>query len=94
MQMDASTTRTIATTATTTFTKTVTTDHSALAVGECVTAVGPPDDTGAVAASSISIRQPGPTGCQGGFGGPGRGRGTGRAEPGAATSSDDGMNGA
>jgi Domain of unknown function (DUF5666) len=73
--------RTVTTTQSTTFTKTVATDHSALAVGECVTALGPSDDTGAVAASSINIRPPGPNGCQGG-GGPGRG--TGQTGPGAA----------
>lgn len=63
-------TRAVTTTQATTFSKTVTTDRSALAVGQCVTAVGPSDDTGTVAASSISIRQPGPQGCQGGFGDP------------------------
>lgn len=66
-------TRSVTTTQATTFTKTATTDKSALAVGQCVTAVGPSDDTGTVAASAISIRQSDPTGC----GGPGRaGRGT------------------
>jgi hypothetical protein len=65
------TTRTVTTTATTVFTRTVTTDKSGLAVGQCVTAMGPSDDTGTVAASSISIRQPSPNGCLG-FGGPGR----------------------
>lgn len=84
-------TRSVTTTRTTTFSKTVASDHSALAVGECVTAVGPSDNTGAVAASSISIRQPGPRGCQGGFGG----RGTGRAGSGASnTGSNDRVNGA
>lgn len=66
-------TRGVTTTPATTYSKTVATDHSALAVGQCVTAVGPSDDTGTVAASSISIRPSGPQGCQGGFGGPGRG---------------------
>ncbi|MBV8540423.1 MAG: hypothetical protein JO063_00975 [Pseudonocardiales bacterium] len=86
-------TRSVTTTATTTFSKTVATDHAALAVGECVTAFGPSDDTGAVTASSISIRQPGPRGCQGGFGGPGGGRG--RAGSGAPNTGDTGtVNGA
>ncbi|MGH3783625.1 MAG: hypothetical protein ACRDRO_24135 [Pseudonocardiaceae bacterium] len=67
----SSASRAVTTAQATTFSKTVTTDHSVLAVGQCVTAVGPSDDTGTVAASSISIRQPGPQGCQGGFGGPG-----------------------
>ncbi|MGB8256716.1 MAG: DUF5666 domain-containing protein, partial [Pseudonocardiaceae bacterium] len=58
-------TRAVTTTQATTFSKTVATDHSALAVGQCVTAAGPSDDTGTVTASSISIRQPGPQGCQG-----------------------------
>jgi uncharacterized protein DUF5666 len=89
VQMGASTaTRTIITTATTTFTKTVPTDHSALAIGECVTAVGPSDDTGTVTASSISIRQPGPNGCQGGLGGPGRD--PGRTGPGTANTGSNG----
>ena len=61
-------TRTVTTTGSTTFSKTVATDHSALAVGECVTAAGPADDTGAVAASAITISQPGPNGCTAGFG--------------------------
>lgn len=88
-------TRTVTTTQSSTFTKTIATDHSALAVGECVTALGPSDDTGAVAASMISIRQPDPNGCQGGFGGPGRGRGPARTGPGAAdTGSNGGLNGA
>jgi Domain of unknown function (DUF5666) len=86
-------TRSVTTTPTTTFSKNVVVDKSGLAVGECVTAVGPSDDTGAVAASSISIRQPGPNGCQVGFGGPGRG--PGRAGPGAATTGgNDGVHGA
>ena len=64
--------RSVTTMQATTFTKTAITDKSALAVGQCMTAVGPSDDTGTVAASSISIRQPGPNGC-GGPGRPGRG---------------------
>jgi len=68
--------RSVTTTQATTFTKTATTDKSALAVGQCVTAVGPSDDTGTVAASSIIIRQPGPNGC-GGPGRPGRGAANG-----------------
>ncbi|MGH3770477.1 MAG: DUF5666 domain-containing protein [Pseudonocardiaceae bacterium] len=89
-------TRSVTTTQTTTFSKTVATDHSALAVGQCVNALGPSDGTGAVAASSISIRQPGPNGCQGGFGpGGGRGRGPGRAGSGAPNTASNGrVNGA
>jgi hypothetical protein len=70
----ANTPRTVTITPATTFSKVVGADHTALAVGQCVTALGPADDTGAVAASAISIRQPGPAGCTGGFGGPGGGR--------------------
>lgn len=78
VQLGASTTtRSVTTTQTTAFTKTTTTDKSALAVGQCVTAAGPADDTGTVAASSISIRQPGPNGCQGGPGRAGRGAASG-----------------
>ena len=69
----SNTTRSVVTSQTTTFSKTVSTDKASVAVGECVSAVGPSDDTGTVTASSINIRQPGPNGCQGGFGGPGRG---------------------
>ena len=67
----SNTPRTVTTTATTAFNKTVAADKSNLAVGQCVTAMGPSDDTGTVAASSITIRQPGPNGCLGGFGGSG-----------------------
>jgi hypothetical protein len=73
VQTDGSnTTRTVTTTGATVFSRTVATDKSGLVVGQCVTAMGPSDDTGTVAASSISIRQPSPDGCLGGFGGPGR----------------------
>ncbi|HEY2764957.1 MAG TPA: DUF5666 domain-containing protein [Pseudonocardiaceae bacterium] len=76
-------TRTVTTTGSTTFSKTVTADHSALAVGQCVTAAGPADDTGAVAASAITISQPGPNGCTAGFGGRrGTGQGGGSGQPG------------
>lgn len=76
-------TRTVTTTGSTTFSKTVATDHSALAVGQCVMAAGPSDDTGAVAASSISISQPGPNGCAAGFGGRrGAGQRGGSGQPG------------
>ena len=67
-------TRTVTTTQATTFSKDIPTDHSALAVGQCVSAIGPSDDTGTVTASSISIRPAGLQGCQGGFGGPGGSR--------------------
>jgi hypothetical protein len=52
-------------------------------VGLCVTAIGPADSTGAVTATSISIRPAtngscfGGFGGRGGFGGPGPAAGTG-----------------
>ncbi len=60
------TTRTVTTSTSTVYDQTVPASSSALKVGECVTAVGPADSTGAVTATSISIRQPGPNGCTGG----------------------------
>lgn len=76
----------VTTTASTTYSKTSTATASALAVGQCVTAVGPSDDTGAVTARSISIRPAGPGGCTSGrrFGGrPGQGAGAGSGGNGA-----------
>jgi hypothetical protein len=51
--------------------KTVSATASALKVGLCVTAIGTPNSIGAVAARSIRISQPGPSGCVTGFGGRG-----------------------
>jgi hypothetical protein len=51
--------------------KTVTASASALKVGQCITAVGTANSIGAVAARSIRISQPGPSGCVTGFGGRG-----------------------
>jgi hypothetical protein len=62
------TTVTVQTTSTTTFTQTGPSSASALAVGECVTAIGPSSSTGAVTARSVAISQPGPSGCASGFG--------------------------
>jgi hypothetical protein len=45
------------------FTKSVSADAHALAVGKCVLAAGPTDDTGAVTARSMTITTPGPNGC-------------------------------
>lgn len=63
---------------TTAFTETGRATASALRVGECVTAVGPTNSTGAVAATRIAISNPGPNGCTQRFGraGAGSGRGT------------------
>jgi hypothetical protein len=72
----ANTTTTVTTDSSTTFSKVVTASQSALAVGQCVTAVGPADQTGAVTANSITIRPPGPNGCVvGNRGGQGGGNG-------------------
>jgi hypothetical protein len=68
----ASATTTVTTDASTTFTKVVSAGQSNLAVGQCIAAIGPADQTGAVTANSIAIRQPGPNGCFTGRGGQGR----------------------
>jgi hypothetical protein len=60
---------TVTVTGSTTFTKTISATSSVLAVGDCIAAIGPTDDTGAVTATSISVSQPGPKGCALGFGG-------------------------
>lgn len=78
----ASTTRTVATVGTTTYTKTVKASNSALAVGTCVTALGTADDTGTIAATSISVRTAQDGICTGGLGrqggtNPGAGPGAG-----------------
>jgi len=61
----------------TTFTQTVPATSTAVVVGQCATALGPASDTGAITASTISVRAPTSTGCVttfgagfgGGFGG-------------------------
>jgi hypothetical protein len=62
---------TVTTTATTKYLKTVTAKPSALKVGQCITAVGTANSIGAIAARTIRISQPGPSGCVSGFGGRG-----------------------
>jgi hypothetical protein len=62
---------TVTTTAATTYLKTITAAPSALKVGQCITAVGTANSIGAIAARSIRISQPGPSGCVTGFGGRG-----------------------
>jgi hypothetical protein len=63
---------TVTTTSATTYSKTLSATSTALAVGECVTAIGKTDDTGAVTASSIAIEAKVNGGCASGFGrGPG-----------------------
>lgn len=58
----------------TTYSKVESATSSALAVGDCIAAVGSTDDTGAVTAKTIGISKAGPNGCTQGFAG-GRGRG-------------------
>ncbi len=60
---------TVTTSATTKYLKTAAAKPSALKVGQCITAIGTPNSIGAVAARSIRISQPGPSGCTSGFGG-------------------------
>jgi hypothetical protein len=80
----ASTKVTVTVGASTTFTKVVPVTHTALAVGECISALGPVDDTGAVTATSIGIRPAGPNGCFTGFGRQGGGTGSGGASTGTS----------
>jgi hypothetical protein len=58
--------------------KTVSATPSALKVGQCITAIGTANSIGAVAARSIRVSQPGPSGCVSGFGGRGGFGGFGR----------------
>jgi hypothetical protein len=71
----ADTSITVTTTAATKYVKVLTAGPSALKVGQCITAAGPANSIGAVAARSIRISQPGPNGCVTTFGGR---RGSGR----------------
>ena len=68
---------TVTTSASTTYLKTQSADHSALVVGQCATAIGQADDTGTLTATAISVRAPGPGGCAAGVGG-GRRQGGGQ----------------
>jgi len=77
----ADTSITVTTTAATKYLKVVTARQSALKVGECITAVGTANSTGAVAARTIRISQPGRSGCVTGFG---RGGGFGSSAGGTA----------
>jgi Domain of unknown function (DUF5666) len=62
--------------ASTTYTETVSAKPSALKVGQCITALGTANSIGAIAAKSIRVSPPGPSGCttsfagRGGFGRP------------------------
>ena len=66
---------TVTVTSSTTYSKVESATSSALAVGDCVAAVGSTDDTGAVTAKTIGISKPGPNGCTAAFAGRGGGRG-------------------
>jgi len=68
-------TRTVETSAATTFTRTGASNAKALAVGLCVTALGKASDTGSIAATSIMLRPAENGSCSSGFGrrGPGGG---------------------
>lgn len=74
------TTSTVTTTATTVYLQTASATDSALKVGQCLTAIGKTGDTGAVAATSLAVRAPGPQGCTTGF----RGRGMGGGQTGGS----------
>jgi hypothetical protein len=64
-----SVTKTVKVTSKTTFSKISTATSSALAMNQCVTAVGPANDQGAITATRLSISAPGPSGCSAGFAG-------------------------
>lgn len=61
-------TRTVQTSAATTFTRTEASDAKALVVGLCVTALGKASDTGSIAATSITLRPAQNGSCSSGFG--------------------------
>ncbi|HEY4458274.1 MAG TPA: DUF5666 domain-containing protein [Pseudonocardiaceae bacterium] len=84
----AATDTTVTVNSSTTYSKVESATSSALAVGDCIAAVGSTDDTGAVTAKTIGISKPGPNGCTQGFGG-GRGFG-GRGGNGGGTGSNGG----
>jgi len=64
----ATTTDTITATSATIVTATTAATAAALKVGECVSATGPANTTGTVAATRISLSTPGPNGCTTRFG--------------------------
>jgi hypothetical protein len=63
-------TRTVQTSAATTYTRTEAADAKALVVGLCVTALGKADSTGSIAATSMALRPAQKGSCSTGFGGP------------------------
>jgi hypothetical protein len=71
-------------TSSTRFLETRSAPAAVVVVGDCVTAFGPADTTGAVTAQRLLIRPAGPNGCSTGFGGGGFGR-FGGGGPGTGT---------
>ena len=63
-------TRSVHTSAATTYTRTEAAKANALVVGLCVTALGKADNTGSIAATSIALRPAENGSCSSGFGGP------------------------
>lgn len=80
----------VQTTSSTTLTQTQSATSTALAVGDCVAALGPSDDTGAITAKSISVSKPGPNGCTTAFGGGRNFRGTAGGSEGGSTGGGNG----
>jgi hypothetical protein len=66
-------TTTVTVNSATKYTRSGSVTSSALAVGDCIAAIGASDDTGAITARTIGISKPGPGGCTTGFGGRGGG---------------------
>ena len=64
------TTQTVQTSAATTYTRTEAANANALVVGLCVTALGTADNTGSIAATSMTLRPAQNGSCSTGFGGP------------------------
>lgn len=64
------TTQTVQTSAATTYTRTEAANANALVVGLCVTALGKADNTGSIAATSMTLRPAQNGSCSTGFGGP------------------------
>lgn len=77
----------------TTFTETESTAATSLAVGDCVTAVGSSDTTGAVTARTVRITSTGGQTCNSGFGGFGGGGTAGGGTAGGATAGGGSTNG-
>lgn len=80
----------VQTTSSTTLTQTQSATSAVLAVGDCIAALGPSDDTGAITAKSISVSKPGPGGCTTGFGGGRNFRGTAGGSEGGSTGGGNG----